>query len=109
MLCTEGATVEAREELREGLRKLNCLLPRAFGRAHAETQMRNLIFNWHTVVPMSRFVHKVARSWRFFGRRLPTRVSEAAPDTDEEVSNWEEEMETEDESVDGEEEMVIDI
>ncbi|KAK6971408.1 hypothetical protein R3P38DRAFT_2813905 [Favolaschia claudopus] len=54
----------------------------------AEHLMQELIFDFASVVPMARFVYKVVRAWRWFGRRLPTMVSELAPDTDEEGQFW---------------------
>ncbi|KAK6984529.1 hypothetical protein R3P38DRAFT_3231790 [Favolaschia claudopus] len=50
--------------------------------------LQELIFNLGTVAPVARFIYKVVRAWRFFGRRLPTMVSELAPDTDEEADFW---------------------
>jgi hypothetical protein len=57
-------------------------------RAEAETRMKDLMFDWDTVVPMARFVYRVCRSWRWFGRKLPTMTSELAPDSGDE---WEDE------------------
>ncbi|KAJ7193622.1 hypothetical protein GGX14DRAFT_577073 [Mycena pura] len=109
MICEAEETVCAREELRGRLQTMGCLLPRSFGDAHAEAQMRKLIFDWNTVVPMARFVYRVSRSWKFFGRRLPSMVAEVAPDTDEEDAGWEHDTGTEDGSMDGGAEMVLDF
>ena len=56
---------------------------------------------------MARFVYKVVRSWRGFGRCLPSIVCDIMPDTDDEDIGWD--PETGDGSDDEEVQMVIDL
>jgi hypothetical protein len=79
-------TVESRIELRLELSmRLDIQLWHGFDtRKAAEDRMRKLIFHWDAVVLMARFIYRVARSWHFFGRKLPTMVSELAPNSDAE-------------------------
>ncbi|KAJ7048158.1 hypothetical protein C8F01DRAFT_155735 [Mycena amicta] len=101
MQCRATETVEARRELQEALHGLGKNLPSTYTRQEAEELMRSLIFDWDAVVPMAWFIHKVVRSWNWFGRRLPTMVSELAPDSEDEANGrWDAEVETEDGSVD---------
>jgi hypothetical protein len=88
--CLARETVEARMELRLALAdRHRVVLEHGFAsRAEAETRMKDLMFDWDTVVPMARFVYRVCRSWRWFGRKLPTMTSELAPDSGDE---WEDE------------------
>ncbi|KAK6985035.1 hypothetical protein R3P38DRAFT_3102700 [Favolaschia claudopus] len=79
--------------------------------ADAHLLLQELIFDLRTVAPVARFIYRVVRAWRFFGRRLPTMVSELAPDTDDDVEFWDFETATEDGSdlELGEMDMEIDI
>nr|GAT46238.1 predicted protein [Mycena chlorophos] len=99
--CRARETVEARIELRDELRRrygvLLGVLPST--RKAAEDKMRELIFNWETVIPMARFVYRVCKSWRWFGRKLPTMAREMAPDSADE---WDEDVGSDDENSVGE-------
>ncbi|KAJ7149945.1 hypothetical protein C8R46DRAFT_1230104 [Mycena filopes] len=76
----------------------------------AEAVMRSFIFDWEAVIPMARFIFKVVRSWKWFGRRLPTMVCELAPDTDDgDDGIWNFETGTEDGSGDDEMDATMDI
>ncbi|KAJ7059171.1 hypothetical protein C8F01DRAFT_989662 [Mycena amicta] len=88
MQCMSRETVEARVELRQMLAvRYGVVLEHGMPtREEAEARMRELIFNWNTVVPMARFIYRVCRSWKWFGRKLPTMVTEVAPNSDDE---WE--------------------
>ncbi|KAK7030538.1 hypothetical protein R3P38DRAFT_3509925, partial [Favolaschia claudopus] len=111
MQCRDAQTVAARDVLKESLLQDYAILLRTPQSAADATQlMQSLIFDLKTVVPMARFVHRVVRAWRWFGRRLPTMVSELAPDTDEEADFWNFESATEDNSdlEEGEMDMEID-
>ncbi|KAJ7604637.1 hypothetical protein FB45DRAFT_1043355 [Roridomyces roridus] len=109
MRCRAEETVAARRELEDTLRsEFGRSLPRPAGRTEAEVCMRELIFDWDTVVAMAWFVHRVIRSWNWFGRRLPTMVCELAPDSDVE-GVWDFNTATEDESEDEGWEMDIDF
>nr|GAT51027.1 predicted protein [Mycena chlorophos] len=87
--CRARETVEARIELRDELRRKYGVwlgfLPTT--RKEAEDKMRNLIFDWDTVIPMARFVYRVCKSWRWFGRKLLMMACELAPESDDE---WDE-------------------
>lgn len=85
-------------------------LPTVLNRVAAEALLQSLIFDSHTVVPMARFIYKVVRHWRWFGRRLPTMVCELAPDSDgDDEGMWDFETATEDMSEGGESVMEIDF
>ncbi|KAJ7056666.1 hypothetical protein C8F01DRAFT_1257320 [Mycena amicta] len=112
MQCRTAETVEARHELQEALHGLGKNLLRTYTRQESEDLMRSLIFDWDAVVPMARFIHKVVRSWNWFGRRLPTMVSDLAPDSEDDANGrWDAEVATEDGSVDegNDEQMEIDF
>ncbi|KAK7040995.1 hypothetical protein R3P38DRAFT_2512541, partial [Favolaschia claudopus] len=111
MQCRDLQTVAARETLRETLqREFGVTLRTADSAADAMRGMQKLIFDLKTVVPMARFIYQVVRAWRWFGRRLPTMVSELAPDTDEEADYWNFESAEEDWEWSGAEmEMEIDL
>ncbi|KAK6993221.1 hypothetical protein R3P38DRAFT_3223843 [Favolaschia claudopus] len=112
LLCRKDLqTVAARETLRETLqREFGVTLRTADSAADAMRGMQKLIFDLKTVVPMARFIYQVVRAWRWFGRRLPTMVSELAPDTDEEADYWNFESAEEDWEWSGAEmEMEIDL
>ncbi|KAK6983904.1 hypothetical protein R3P38DRAFT_2807486 [Favolaschia claudopus] len=95
--CRDVQTVAAREVLKESLMlDFGMTLRASVTAADAHLVLQELIFNLHTVAPVARFIYKVVRAWRFFGRRLPTMVSELAPDTDEEADFWDFETATED-------------
>ncbi|KAJ7057307.1 hypothetical protein C8F01DRAFT_1256559 [Mycena amicta] len=95
-------TVESRIELRKELAEVYGVeLGHApLGREEAETRMQELIFDWNTVVPMARFIYRVCKSWRWFGRRLPTMVSELAPNSDDEWMEDEADLDTLDADLD---------
>ncbi|KAJ7193534.1 hypothetical protein GGX14DRAFT_405437 [Mycena pura] len=111
MQCRAVETVAARSELQQSLSGMNRVLPHTYTRETSEALMRRLIFDWDTVKPMARFVFKVVRSWKWFGRRLPTMVCEVTPDTEtkEEVGIRDFESATEDGSVDNDMDMMMDI
>ncbi|KAK7025891.1 hypothetical protein R3P38DRAFT_2529862, partial [Favolaschia claudopus] len=101
MQCRDALTVAERESLRESLLRSGFTLRTPSTEVGATQLMKDLIFNWDTVAEIARFVCKVARGWRWFGRRLPTLVSEFAPNTDDEGEDEELETGTEDGSDDG--------
>ncbi|KAJ7073920.1 hypothetical protein C8F01DRAFT_1098710 [Mycena amicta] len=109
--CRDAETVLARHALRDALEQdFGKSLPRPSSLDDATRVFQQLIFDWDTVVPTARFVYKVVRNWRWFGRRLPTMVSELTPETDEEGWDaWDFETATEDGSEEGGDEMEIDI
>lgn len=83
MVCRAEGTVEARRDLRQTLmREHGHALVRVSTSDAAEDLMRTLIFDWNTVVPMARFIYKVARYCEWFGRRSLTRTSQLVPDFD---------------------------
>ncbi|KAK6977940.1 hypothetical protein R3P38DRAFT_2747256 [Favolaschia claudopus] len=95
--CRDVQTVAAREVLRDSLMQgFGMTLRTPVSAADAHRLLQELIFDFGTVAPVARFIYKVVRAWRFFGRRLPTMVSELAPDTDDEVDLWDFETATED-------------
>ncbi|KAK6988548.1 hypothetical protein R3P38DRAFT_3332043 [Favolaschia claudopus] len=95
--CRDVQTVAARDVLRDSLMQgFAVTLRTSASAADAHRLLQELIFNVDTVVPVARFIYKVVRAWRFFGRRLPTMVSELAPDTDDEADLWDFETATED-------------
>ncbi|KAJ7203863.1 hypothetical protein GGX14DRAFT_398613 [Mycena pura] len=80
MLCRDTETCEARQELLDRLRvdfHYDLELPRSHAEAHLTLQ--GLIFHWHHVIPIARFVHKVSKCWRWFGHVLPTELMEDEP------------------------------
>ncbi|KAJ7222344.1 hypothetical protein GGX14DRAFT_558435 [Mycena pura] len=97
MQCHAEETVVARRDLQEALAAFERTLPRTDTREASESLMRSLIFDWNTVVPMACFIHKVVRSWRWFGQLLPTMVCELTPDSDDdEEGRWDFDSPTED-------------
>ncbi|KAF7291707.1 hypothetical protein HMN09_01262300 [Mycena chlorophos] len=101
MRCRAAETVGARDELRETLQEQwGIALPVLHSREEAESAMRTLIGHNDAVVPMARFVYRVVKSWKFFGRRLPTMVCELVPDSEEEL-DWEVERDFESATEDG--------
>ncbi|KAK7025606.1 hypothetical protein R3P38DRAFT_3355918 [Favolaschia claudopus] len=87
--CRDVQTVAARDVLKESLlHDFGMTLRASVTAADVHLLLQELIFNLGTVAPVARFIYKVVRAWRFFGRRLPTMVSELAPDTDEEADFW---------------------
>ena len=106
--CRAAETVAARVALETTLQQeFNISIARVHSSMDGTKLLQALIFDWNTVVPMARFIYKVARSWRGFGRRLPTMVSEMAPDSEGE-EGWDIESATEDGSVDGGWDMEVD-
>ncbi|KAJ7230736.1 hypothetical protein GGX14DRAFT_343851, partial [Mycena pura] len=82
--CRKARTVEARHELRVALlQDFQVVLPETHSREAMEEIICHLIFDWNTVIPMARFIYKVVRSWRGFGRRLSSMVGEIVPETED--------------------------
>ncbi|KAJ7647257.1 hypothetical protein FB45DRAFT_892889 [Roridomyces roridus] len=80
MQCLHPDTIAAREELRHGLlERCNYTLPTSNSDAQAFSLLQDLIFHWDRVIPTARFVLVVAKSWKFFGNVMPTRVCEDDP------------------------------
>ncbi|KAK6969271.1 hypothetical protein R3P38DRAFT_3298591 [Favolaschia claudopus] len=87
--CRDVQTVAARDVLKESLMQdFGMTLRASVSAADAHLLLQELIFDLRTVAPVARFIYRVVRAWRFFGRRLPTMVSELAPDTDDDVDFW---------------------
>ncbi|KAK7016501.1 hypothetical protein R3P38DRAFT_2542017 [Favolaschia claudopus] len=88
MRCLDPQTVAARQLLHDALyQQFRVLLLYPLSLANATLLMQQLIFDCATVVPMARFIYRVIRAWHWFGRRLPTMVSEGAPDSDDSLGD----------------------
>nr|GAT53349.1 predicted protein [Mycena chlorophos] len=86
LVCSDPPTVDARHDLRSALSsRCNYWLPASLAGVPEGDRvriLRGLIFHWDRVLPVARFIFRVAKGWKWFGATFSNDVVESRPGMD---------------------------